>query len=220
MGRPGQPPARRTHVTGERAANRAPRRKRDHVLWCWGSFGCDPPIVVGRRESRAVASRDDRYFADLGSAAWDGRQRAAAELFAQGSGAVPTLVAGAAHSRPQVRAACIALMDHLADERCCEPLLAGLRDASSLVRRHAVHAVGCQRCKATPLPIDIEAALVERALHDSSPRVRRVAVHQLGLQPHDPRAIKALVRLVAESRDVGLVSRARHALREQRARAD
>jgi HEAT repeat protein len=68
------------------------------------------------------------------------------------------------------------------------------------------------------LAIDVVGALIERATSDSSPRVRRVAVHQLGLQPHDPRAIETLVRLIAESRDAGLVSRARHALGEQRAR--
>jgi HEAT repeat protein len=167
-----------------------------------------------------MESMNDRYFADLGSDAWDIRKRASAELFSQGPAAVATLVAGAAHSRSQVRAACIALMDHVADERCCESLLAGLRDPSALVRRHAVHAVGCQRCKAKPLPIDIVGALVERALHDASPRVRRVAVHQLGLQPHDPRAVATLRRVIAEDRSVGLVSRARHAIHEQRARAE
>jgi len=167
-----------------------------------------------------MESMNGRYLTDLGSDAWDIRERASVDLFAQGPEAVATLVAGAAHRRPRVRAACIALMDHLADERCCASLLAGLRDASALVRRHAVHAVGCQRCKAKPLSIDVVAALIERALDDPSPRVRRVAVHQLGLQPRDPRAIETLVRVIAEDRSAGLVSRARHALREQRARAE
>ena len=168
--------------------------------------------------TRSVSLRDEGCLDDLDSADWAVRERASGDLFARGAAAVPMLVIGTADRRPRVRAACIALMDHLADERCCESLAAGLRDASALVRRHAVHAVGCQRCKPRPLAIDVVGALIERATSDSSPRVRRVAVHQLGLQPHDPRAIETLVRLIAESRDAGIVSRARHALREQRAR--
>lgn len=166
-----------------------------------------------------MGSMNGRYLNDLDSDSWAVRERAMSGLFAQGQGAVATLVAGAAHRRAKVRAACIALMDHLGDERCCESLKHCLRDDSPLVRRHAVHAVGCQRCKAQPLPIDIVGALIERVLSDSSPRVRRVAVHQLGLQPYDPRSIEPLVRVIAGSRDAGLVSRARHALHEQQAQA-
>jgi HEAT repeat protein len=166
----------------------------------------------------AMKSIDEHSFQDLDSADWAVREQAFGDLFGRGPAAVPTLVIGAADRRPRVRAACIALMDHLADERCCASLESGLRDDSALVRRHAVHAVGCQRCKPQPLAIDVVGALIERASSDSSPRVRRVAVHQLGLQPHDPRAIETLLRVIAESRDAGLVSRARHALREQRAR--
>jgi HEAT repeat protein len=111
-------------------------------------------------------------------------------------------------------------MDHLGDARCCEALERALRDPSSLVRRHAVHAVGCQKCKPHPLPMDIVGAIVERMLGDSSPRVRRVAAHQIGLQPYDLRAIEALQHVIAVSRDAGLVSRARRALCEQMAHAE
>ncbi|MFM9025995.1 MAG: HEAT repeat domain-containing protein [Planctomycetaceae bacterium] len=161
----------------------------------------------------------DRSFTDLDSDDWAVRERAFTDLFREGAQAVPTLVAGASHRRPRVRAACIALMDHLGDDRCCAALESGLRDASPLVRRHAVHAVGCQRCKVRPLSIDVVGALIERVVNDPSPRVRRVAVHQLGLQPYDPRAIESLERVIAENQGAGLVSRARHALREQCTRA-
>ena len=167
-----------------------------------------------------MSSNDDRYFLALDSDVWAIREKAFTGLFNEGSGAVATLVAGAAHRRPRVRAACVALMDHLADERCRESLEHALHDASPLVRRHAVHAVGCQRCKALPLSIDVVAALIERVLNDSSPRVRRVAVHQLGLQPRDARAIPVLEKVIAESQDRGLVSRARHALSQQQATAE
>mgnify|MGYP006293675795 CR=1 FL=1 len=165
-------------------------------------------------------SNDDRYLLALDSEVWAIREKAFTGLFSDGSQAIATLVAGAAHSRPRVRAACVALMDHLADERCCKSLERALHDPSPLVRRHAVHAVGCQRCKVQPLSIDVVAALIERVLNDSSPRVRRVAVHQLGLQPRDARAIQVLTNVIAESQDAGLVSRAMHALGLHQATAE
>ena len=162
----------------------------------------------------------DRSLRDLDSDIWAVRESAFKELFRNGAESVETLVAGASHARPRVRAACIALMDHLGDASCCRSIERALRDASPLVRRHAVHAVGCQKCKSQPLPIDVLGALVERMLADSSPRVRRVAAHQIGLQPYDPRAIEALEHVIAVSRDAGLVSRAKHALCEQISHAE
>lgn len=154
---------------------------------------------------------EDRLLA-LDAAAWPIRHQAFNELFGQGASSLETLIAGATHPRPRVRAACIALLDHLADERCDDTLLAALRDPSPLVRRHAVHAIGCQRCKPRPLGIDIVGALIERVAGDPSPRVRRVAAHQLGLQPFDHRAVEALEQVLATARDPGLLSRARFAL--------
>ena len=165
-------------------------------------------------------SNDDRTFLALDSEVWAIREKAFIGLFNEGPRAVATFIAGAAHSRPRVRAACVALMDHLADERCRKALEHALHDASPLVRRHAVHAVGCQSCKVQAISIDVVGALIERALNDSSPRVRRVAVHQLGLQPRDARAIEVLTRVIAESEDAGLVSRATHALGLQQATAE
>ena len=167
-----------------------------------------------------MSAIQERYLKDLESDAWPVRKKAFNELFRKGADAVETLVAGASHSKPKVRAACIALMDHLGDASCCEALERALRDSSPLVRRHAVHAIGCQKCKSHPLPIDVLGAIVERMVCDSSPRVRRVAAHQIGLQPYDPRAIEALQNVIAVSRDTGLVSRARRALCEQIAHAE
>ena len=189
---------------------------------------CDFPVAdapkllscVVPEEPDVMTPRDEQYYLALDSEIWAIREKAFADLFNDGERAVATLVAGAAHHRPKVRAACVALMDHLADERCCTSLERALRDTSPLVRRHAVHAIGCQRCKVRPLPVDVVGALVERVLNDSSPRVRRVAVHQLGLQPPDARAIEALTQVIATSNDAGLLSRARHALALQRSHAE
>jgi HEAT repeat protein len=157
----------------------------------------------------------ENFLIALASRDWRERDAAAEALAALGEGAVETLLAGIAHDDEQVRAQCAALMDHLADERCIDPLARALTDPSPTVRRHAVHSLGCQRCKVAPLQTDTIGLLVERALHDTSPRVRQVAVHQLGLQERDPRAVDALRQILANDTDEKLLSRARFALGNQ-----
>jgi HEAT repeat protein len=116
---------------------------------------------------------------------------------------------------PKVRARGAAYLDHHADQSCVGPLTALLTDPSALVRRHAVHSLGCQHCKLVPLDVDIVGLLCERALEDTSIRVRRVSVHQLGLQPSDPRAAAALEQILQSDTDPGLLSRAEFALKNQ-----
>src|SRR5207244_4049857 len=112
------------------------------------------------------------------------------------------------------------LMDHLGDDRCIEPLQRALNDPIAAVRRLAVHAIGCQACKRTPLQADIVSLLIDRARSDTSLRVRRAAVHMLGLQPYDARAAQALAAILAQEMDAGLLSRARFALGLQRNKAN
>ncbi|WP_309717343.1 HEAT repeat domain-containing protein [Armatimonas sp.] len=124
---------------------------------------------------------------------------------------------GMADPDPRIRAYATGLLDHLATDACVVPLTKALSDPSAHVRRLAVHALGCQDCKAAPLDIDIVGLLVDRALHDKSIRVRRVTVHQLGLQPHDPRAVSALESILEHDHDEKLRSRAAFALKNQTA---
>lgn len=147
----------------------------------------------------------------LGSAEWSVRAGALSALEAQGSAAIPTILIGMTSADAQVRAHCTSLLDHLADDRCIEPLRTALTDPSPDVRRHAVHSLGCQQCKPLPLNTDIVALLIDRALNDKSIRVRRVAVHQLGLQEKDPRALTALKRILSTDNDEKLLERARFA---------
>jgi HEAT repeat protein len=123
---------------------------------------------------------------------------------------------GMADPDPKVRAQATGLLDHLATEACVAPLTKALSDPSAHVRRLAVHSLGCQDCKVTPLDVDIVGLLIDRALHDKSIRVRRVTVHQLGLQPTDPRAIAALASILERDTDEKLRSRAAFALKNQR----
>lgn len=147
----------------------------------------------------------------LGSPTWAVRERVRRHLESLGAAAVPTILEGCRHRDPQIRADCVSLLDHLADERCLDALRAGLADPSARVRRHAVHSLGCQRCKPRPLGLDIVGLLLPLALDDPSIRVRRVAVHQLGLQPPDPRIAAALERIRRRDDDPGLLRRACHA---------
>ena len=106
--------------------------------------------------------------AQLGSAEWRRRERAYYELLEIGSAAVPALVEGARHGEWRVRATSVALMDHLADERCVDVLCEAVKDDSLHVRRHAAHTLACQRCKPAPLKLDALGMLLELATNDPS----------------------------------------------------
>jgi HEAT repeat protein len=118
------------------------------------------------------------------------------QLDQAGAQALDALVAGLAHRSPRVRQWCAALLDHHADERCVPGLLRLLEDPVAAVRRHALHSIGCQPCKPSPLAIDAVPLLLDLATRDPSVRVRRAAAHLLGCQPPDARAAAGL-RLVA-----------------------
>jgi hypothetical protein len=147
----------------------------------------------------------------LGSADWPTRAAARQRLEELGDSAIPAILKGCHHPSPQVRADSVSLLDHLADERCLDALRNALSDPAARVRRHAIHSLGCQRCKRLPLRLDIVGLIVPLALHDPSIQVRRVAIHQLGLQSPDPRVTAALDQILGSEHDWGLVSRARHA---------
>jgi HEAT repeat protein len=159
-----------------------------------------------------VAATADQIVQSLGSPQWEVRHEAASRLRALGHAALDALIAGMSHPNWRVRHGCADLMDHLADQRCTEPLLRLLNDPVESVRRLALHALGCQRCKACPLDTDVVALLIERIQRDSSIRVRRVAVHMLGCQPADDRARHLLESLLHNETDPKLLARARWSL--------
>jgi HEAT repeat protein len=100
-----------------------------------------------------------------------------------------------------VRKWCAGFLDHFADERCVPAMVAALNDPSADVRRHALHALGCQACKPAPIPVDAVGLLLPLALRDPSARVRRAAVHMLGNQPTDERVRAALPKAIERSTD-------------------
>ena len=133
-----------------------------------------------------------------------------------GGAAVPDVIAGLAHRHPKIRKWCAAFFDRHAAKEAVPAIIRALDDPSAEVRRHAVHAIGCQPCKLDPLPIDVVAELIQKASEEESICVRRAAVHLLGLQGHDPRTVAALEKILKTESDRKLLSNAYYALAEQR----
>jgi HEAT repeat protein len=123
------------------------------------------------------------------------RQAAAAgtALAAAGRSGLVAALEGLSHPDPRVRRGATAFLDHHADDRCVPKLAElALHDPVPYVRRTAVHALICQRCKPSPLGGDLVPLLVMVAREDPTPRVRFEALYGLGGQPRDTRARAAL----------------------------
>jgi HEAT repeat protein len=119
---------------------------------------------------------------------------------------VNSLLAGLNHTEPRVRYNCALAMDHIADERCSEPLRALLEDAVPRVRAAALHSLSCEACKVTPLPVpgDLIETLIAKANTDPSIRVRRAAVGSLIETCGNPRVLKALQDLETRETDADI----------------
>lgn len=133
----------------------------------------------------------------------------------QHSPLVDGLLEGLKYTEPRVRYNCAAALDHLADERCTEPLRKLLNDPVARVRRAALHSLSCDACKVSPLPNrdELTEKLIEMTLSDSSIRVRRVAVASL-TENCDSRTLPVLQGLL-EDDDVAIQRTARIALARQ-----
>lgn len=153
----------------------------------------------------------EQLVARLGEGGFSGA--ASGELVRRGKAAMEALIGGMAHSDRKIRATCALLLDHVADDRCIEPLLRAMRnDPHEAVRRCAMHALVCDGCKECPLNTDMVGALIESALTDRSKEVRRRAVFYLSQQRPDARTRPVLETLLATETDPIIVSRAQQAL--------
>ena len=153
--------------------------------------------LLGSRDWRVVATAQEALVAA------DGR----------GLGAV---VAGLAHTEARVRRGCADFLDHYGTDAFVAALRhTALHDPVPGVRRAAVHALLCQRCKPCPLTSDLMDFLVQVALEDSSVRVRGEAVWGLGVQPRDPRATAALKQILRQEAHPDLLRSAHAALTRQ-----
>jgi HEAT repeat protein len=152
----------------------------------------------------------------LGSRDWRAVNATWEALVATGERGLGAVVAGLAHLEARVRRGCADFLDHYGTDACVPALRdTALHDPVAGVRRAAVHALLCQRCKPCALTSDLMDFLVQVALEDSSARVRGEAVWGLGAQPHDARAVAALKRILRQDSRPDLLRGAHDALMRQ-----
>jgi hypothetical protein len=98
------------------------------------------------------------------------------------------------HPNPKVRWQCLTLLDHLDGDESV-PVFVGalLGDPVPRVRRHALHALSCDRCKTSPLCVDVVPIVAECLRKDDNANVRQQARDVLARYLPDERAARALV---------------------------
>ena len=146
---------------------------------------------------------------------WQVRRAAGEGLIAAGSDGLSAVLQGLDHPEPPVRRGCVDFLDHHADDLCVDDLRrVALEDPVPHVRRFAVHALGCVRCKTRPLDLDlIEFLAMIVARRDENVKVRREAIYALSLQPKNARAIPVLKSVLEQESDQELQQAAHRVLR-------
>jgi HEAT repeat protein len=123
--------------------------------------------------------------------------RAYWHLVGSGGDALPAVRVGLRHDNADVRMYCAKAMDHLVDEAAYPDLIDLLDDPDPRVRRDALHALACDRCKDHSCRPDRAAVLprvIEVLRGDPSPHVRAAACEVIGRWVHgDAAALAALV---------------------------
>ena len=80
------------------------------------------------------------------------------------------------HGSSRIRRCCLILLDHLGDVRHVEVFASALRsDPVPRNRRHALHALTCQKCKASEMCVDVSGYVEACAEHDPNAKVRELA---------------------------------------------
>src|SRR5579871_4704142 len=115
-------------------------------------------------------------------------KRAYWHLIGSGPDALPAVRAGLAHPHWAVRDYCTKALDHLADASSFDDLIGLLDDPHPHVRANALHALACDRCKATTCRPTKGAALpaaMRLLACDPNGGVRCHAVEVVGRYVHD-----------------------------------
>ena len=113
------------------------------------------------------------------------------------------LLARAAVADPSsyVRWNCLSVLDHAGDERHAAVFVEACADPVPRVRRHALHALSCTRCKTGSWCVDPIPVVCEVLRNDPSRKVRIAAVHALLARRDDPKVNDLLRQVAAEDHD-------------------
>lgn len=151
----------------------------------------------------------------LTSRDWNTRRMARDALIAAGSTGLAVVLSGLDHAEPLVRRRCLDFLDHHADELCIDDLRRlALHDPVPQVRRFAVHALSCVRCKTSPLQADLVGFLAGVASRrDENVKVRREAIYMLGQLPKSSQAVAVLKQVLEQESDAKLRKAAHRVLR-------
>ena len=131
------------------------------------------------------------------------RRDAHRKLRGIGAAARPAVEAGLLADDPVTRAECTILIDRLAGNDSFELVMLLLDDPDGRVRRHAIHALACDRCKTDDVCALPQEDLIPEAVRlvgtDPDAHVRSIALEVLARWMHDDgRAQAAIARAAAE----------------------
>jgi hypothetical protein len=128
-------------------------------------------------------------------------QQAYWHLVLSGPQALPAVRAGLDHPNADVRVHCTRALDHLVDDEAFPKLVTMLDDPDPRVRREALHAIACDRCKdnaCRPTKAMILSPAIDLLLNDENAHVRAFAAEVVGRFVHaDELAAQALERAAA-----------------------
>jgi hypothetical protein len=149
----------------------------------------------------------------------DGGRKALVKLVGLGLEALPAVREGLRHPDWRIRRDCLRFLDHQSDDESGRLAASCLDDPHPEVRKWAVHAVGCDRCKEEPRRDFDAVPLLLRALRgDPSLRVRRSAAVALAWNtPRDRRVAECLEEILRSESDAKIRMHAEGGLARQRA---
>jgi hypothetical protein len=116
-----------------------------------------------------------------------------------------------AHPDARIREQCLGKLDHSdipVDARFMAALRKAADDPVANVRRAAIHAMFCQRCKTAGPEVDLDF-LARVGLHDENAQTRKTALYGLGQNPNRALAVEAVRRLGEATSEPEIVRRAK-----------
>ena len=123
-------------------------------------------------------------------------QRAYWHLVLTGPSALPAVRRGLTDNNADVRHLCVKALDHLVDEDSFPQLIGMLHDDDWRVRRDALHALACDRCKENACRPEISAVLspaIALLRTDPEKHVRAMAAEVVGRWVHTDASAEAAV---------------------------